>query len=85
MSLAAASKHIKVLETAGLVKRQVSGRTHVCRLEPSPLGLAHDWLAFYEAFWTDRLGTLDQLLRADDVRKRSPSTSTKKPSMRRPR
>jgi DNA-binding transcriptional ArsR family regulator len=67
MSLAAASKHIKVLETAGLVRREIQGRTHLCRLSPGPLAAAHEWLAFYERFWTDRLDTLDRLLRKDDA------------------
>jgi DNA-binding transcriptional ArsR family regulator len=68
MSLAAASKHIKALEAAGLVRRQVQGRTHVCRLDPRPLASAHEWLTFYERFWTDRLAILDRLLREDDAR-----------------
>jgi len=67
MSLAAASKHIKVLETAGLVRREIQGRTHLCRLSPGPLAAAHEWLAFYERFWTARLDTLDRLLREDDA------------------
>jgi DNA-binding transcriptional ArsR family regulator len=65
MSLAAASKHIKALETAGLIHREVRGRTHLCRLEPGPLASAHDWLSFYENFWTERLDVLDRLLRAE--------------------
>ncbi len=72
MSLAAASKHIKALENAGLIRREVRGRTHLCRLAPGPLASAHQWLAFYERYWTDRLDVLDQLLRAEDARK-SPS------------
>src|SRR2546423_898438 len=68
MSLAAASKHIKVLEGAGLIRREVRGRTHVCRLEPGPLASAHEWLGFYERFWTSRLDVLDRLLREDDAR-----------------
>ena len=68
MSLAAASKHIRVLEGAGLIRREVRGRTHVCRLEPGPLASAHEWLGFYERFWTDRLDILDRLLREDDAR-----------------
>ena len=68
MSLAAASKHIKVLEGAGLIRREVRGRTHVCRLEPGPLASAHEWLGFYERFWTSRLDILDRLLREDDAR-----------------
>lgn len=63
MSLAAASKHIKVLESAGLIRREVRGRTHLCRLDPGPLSNAQRWLTFYEAFWTDRLSVLDRLLR----------------------
>jgi DNA-binding transcriptional ArsR family regulator len=69
ISLAAASKHIKALEKAGLVRREVRGRTHLCRLDPGPLASAHEWLGFYERFWTDRLDILERLLREDDARK----------------
>lgn len=69
ISLAAASKHIKVLESAGLIRREVCGRIHVCRLDPGPLATAHEWLGFYERFWTDRLDVLDRLLREEDARK----------------
>ena len=69
ISLAAASKHIKALENAGLIRREVRGRTHWCHLAPGPLASAHDWLGFYERFWTDRLDVLDRLLREDDTRK----------------
>jgi DNA-binding transcriptional ArsR family regulator len=72
MSLAAASKHIKVLEGAGLIRREVRGRTHLCRLEPSPLASAHDWLNFYERFWTSRLDALERLLREEDDGKTPP-------------
>ncbi|MBP7000154.1 helix-turn-helix transcriptional regulator [Amaricoccus sp.] len=65
MSLAAASKHVKALETAGLIRREVQWRTHVCRLAPEGLAAAHDWLVFYERFWTDRLDVLDRLLREE--------------------
>ncbi len=68
ISLAAASKHIKALESAGLIRREVKGRTHMCRLEPGPLASAHEWLSFYERFWTSRLDVLDRLLRAEDAR-----------------
>lgn len=69
MSFAGASKHVKVLEDAGLVRREVRGRTHICRLEPGPLASADQWLRHYERFWTSRLDTLEQLLREDDARK----------------
>jgi DNA-binding transcriptional ArsR family regulator len=67
MSLAAASKHIKVLEAAGLIRRDIRGRTHVCSLDPAPLMSADEWLGVYRRFWTDRLDTLEQLLRAEDA------------------
>lgn len=67
MSLAAASKHIKVLEAAGLIRRDIRGRTHVCSLDPAPLMSADEWLGVYRRFWTDRLDNLEQLLRADDA------------------
>jgi DNA-binding transcriptional ArsR family regulator len=67
MSLAAASKHVKVLERAGLVRRLVKGRTHICRLEPAPLAAADDWLRFYEQFWNRKLDALDALLKAEDA------------------
>lgn len=69
MSLAAASKHIKTLENAGLIRREVRGRTHLCRLAPGPLASAHRWLSFYERFWTGRLDVLERLLREEDARK----------------
>jgi len=66
MSLAAASKHIKVLERAGLVSRTVVGRRHLCRLDASPLARADEWLRFYERYWHEQLDSLDQLFRADE-------------------
>ncbi|NBJ12702.1 ArsR/SmtB family transcription factor [Microvirga arsenatis] len=69
ISLAAASKHIKVLEKAGMIRREVRGRTHLCRLDPGPLAGAHEWLRHYERFWTSRLDALDRLLREEDARK----------------
>jgi DNA-binding transcriptional ArsR family regulator len=69
ISLAAASKHIQVLESAGLIQREVRGRTHLCRLDPGPLESAHEWLTFYERFWTARLDVLDRLLREEDEQK----------------
>jgi DNA-binding transcriptional ArsR family regulator len=63
MSFAAASKHVKVLERAGLIRRSVHGRRHFCRLEPQPLAAAHQWLRFYEHFWSERLDALEELFR----------------------
>lgn len=72
ISLAAASKHIKALEAAGLIRREVRGRTHMCRLDPGPMASAHKWLSTYERFWTSRLDLLEQRLREDDARKQKP-------------
>ena len=72
ISLAAASKHIKALENAGLIRREVRGRTHVCHLDPGPLASAHDWLRFYENFWTLSLDRLEQLLLEDSESKSPP-------------
>lgn len=75
MSLAAASKHIKVLENAGMVRREVRGRSHVCSLDPAPLMSADQWLGIYRRFWTDRLDILEKLLRAEAA----PPAPPKKP------
>lgn len=72
MSLAAASKHIKSLEKAGLIRREVRGRTHICRLEPGPLASASEWLGFYEHFWTGRLAELERLMREASPTPQSP-------------
>jgi DNA-binding transcriptional ArsR family regulator len=74
ISLAAASKHIKALEKAGLIRREVLGRTHRCRLHAAPLGGATQWLRHYEKFWTSRLDVLEALLRQP---KSSPPASRK--------
>ena len=62
MSLNAVSKHVKVLEDAGLLKRRVVGRQHMCRLEAAPLAMADEWLRFYEAFWPARLDALAEIV-----------------------
>ncbi len=71
ITLAAASKHIKVLEVAGLIRREVRGRTHLCSLDAGPLASAHEWLSVYERFWIGRLDALERLLREEDAAKAS--------------
>ncbi len=66
MSFAGASKHVRVLENAGLVTRTIRGRTHLCRLEAARLAEADAWLRRYQRFWSARLDTLEALLRAED-------------------
>jgi DNA-binding transcriptional ArsR family regulator len=67
MSLAAAAKHVQVLERAGLIHRTINGRRHICRLEPGPLASVQAWLAFYERHWNDSLDALEGLFRAEPV------------------
>lgn len=67
ISLAAASKHIKALEKAGLIRREVKGRTHLCRLDAAALSEAHRWISFYERFWNNRIDELERLLREEDA------------------
>ena len=67
MSFSAASKHVKVLERAGLVRRRIEGRSHICRIEAAPLSAANAWLSHYERFWTDQLDALDAVLTAEDA------------------
>lgn len=67
MSLAAVSKHIKVLEAAGIVARQVDGRVHTMRLHPEALAGALDWIAIYRNFWQRRLAALDELMQENNA------------------
>lgn len=62
MSFAGASKHVQVLERAGLVSRRKAGRTQICRIEAAPLAQAEQWLKQWERFWTGRLDALEQLI-----------------------
>ena len=62
VSLNSTSKHIKQLERAGLVRREVRGRDHVISLTAAPLAEAQAWIEHYRAFWGDRLAALDALV-----------------------
>jgi DNA-binding transcriptional ArsR family regulator len=63
ISLAAVSKHIRVLEDAGLVRRTVQGREHHLALNPLPLMPAGRWIDSYRAYWEGRLDALEARLR----------------------
>ncbi len=67
MTFAGASKHVRVLERAGLVKRKVEGREHVCAIAPAPLKTATDYLNRYERLWTASLDALDAMLKEEDA------------------
>src|SRR5579864_6856656 len=64
LSLNAISKHLKVLERARLIQRQVLGREHYCHLSPQQLEVASNWLTYYHAFWTSRFDAMEQELLA---------------------
>ncbi len=62
MSFPAASKHVRVLEHAGLVRRRIQGRQHLCRLNASPLKDAADWTQGFRDQWEKRFEVLEELL-----------------------
>jgi len=68
MSLAAVYNHIRVLESAGLVRRTILGREHQLALEPSPLVSAATWLDSYRRFWEERLDVLEAKLRRKEFK-----------------
>jgi DNA-binding transcriptional ArsR family regulator len=72
VSLTAVSKHIRVLEGAGLVRREVRGREHVLSLDAAPLAEAGSWIAGYQAFWQARA---DALAKHVEDRTLQPSTA----------
>ena len=62
VSLTAIFKHIRVLQKAGLIDSEKQGRVHICRLSPTPLKAATDWLATYQDFWADQFDSLAEFL-----------------------
>lgn len=71
ISLPAVSKHLNILERAGLISRQKLGRQRICRVQPERLRDAYEWLEFYQKFWNDRLDQLKQLIEQDTKTPRS--------------
>jgi DNA-binding transcriptional ArsR family regulator len=65
MSFAGASKHVKVLEDAGLIARRKVGRTHLISIDARPLEDAERWMRQWERFWTGRLDRLQALVESD--------------------
>ena len=64
ISLQAISKHLKVLERAGLITRDRDAQWRPCRLEPAPLENASDWIERYREIWRDRFDRLEQEIQA---------------------
>ena len=67
ISLNSVSKHIRLLERAGLVRRRIAGRDHFLSLEPKPFDELTQWMLRTREFWSARLDRLEAALRADDA------------------
>ena len=72
MSFPAASKHVRVLERARLVRRRIDGRQHLCRLHAGPLKEATRWTAQFREHWEGRFQALDALLQEMQSERRGP-------------
>ena len=77
ISLNSVSKHIRILERAGLVRRRVAGRDHFLSLDPAPLDDAAAWMQRERTAWTHRLDKLEAALRAEDAIEKAKSRSKK--------
>jgi DNA-binding transcriptional ArsR family regulator len=73
MSFEAVSKHVRVLERAGLVRREVRGRQHFCSLEAAGMWQAAEWIDRYRVFWEERLDALKRLLESQPPTGEEPS------------
>ena len=86
ISLNSVSKHIRLLERAGLVRRRVAGRDHFLSLERAPFDELTEWMLATREFWSNRLDALEAALRAEDAiasaARTSRQTSSKRPSKR---
>lgn len=65
MTFAGAAKHVKVLESAGLIERRKAGRKQICTLKAEPLAEAEAWLRQWEKFWSTQLDRLQALVEAE--------------------
>jgi DNA-binding transcriptional ArsR family regulator len=75
ISLNSVSKHIRLLERAGLVRRRVSGREHYLSLDPKPFDELSQWMVRTREFWNSRLDALEAALRAEDAIKAAAKSS----------
>jgi DNA-binding transcriptional ArsR family regulator len=73
MTFPAATKHVRVLEGAKLVRRRIVGRQHLCRLQPEPLKEAMLWTQSFREYWETRFQALDSLLDEMVSEEQSPS------------
>jgi len=82
MSLPAVSKHLRVLERAGLLQQERRGRERLCRLRAKPMKEAAQWLAHYQQFWTDQLDHLAAFVESSESSKRKSTRQKPKKSDR---
>jgi len=85
MSLPAVSKHLRVLEDAGLLARRREGREHHCRVLPAPMRTASEWIARYEKFWEGRLDALARYLEETPMDEDEPPRAARPKHRRRSR
>ena len=86
VSLPAVSKHLRVLESAGLLQREIDGRIHRCRLAPKPMKDAAAWIDKYRAFWENQFDALAKYLEsATDHRKEEKKTWPRRKAVRKSR
>jgi DNA-binding transcriptional ArsR family regulator len=71
ISLNSTSKHIRMLESAGLVRRTVRGREHILSLDAAPLAEAAEWVEHYRRFWSEQLASLDAFVTSRGKAERS--------------
>ena len=85
MSLPAVSKHIRILEEAGLLRRERAGWYHHCRLQGQPLEAAREFIDRYRSFWGETLDKLARYVETDAVRERpgSAANARRRPHRRR--
>jgi len=81
----AITKHLKVLERAGLISRMRAGQQRPCRLEPRALEPAADWIEQYRAMWEERFDRLDSFLKSVAPKPAAPETTTKKTIRKKPK
>jgi len=72
MSLPAVSKHIRALERAGLIAREIDGRVHRCRLNAAGLNGAASWIDHHRQFWTQQLDQLERYVGRPEIRRTRP-------------
>ena len=78
ISLAAVSKHLKVLESADLIARERRGSFQIVRLNPAPLRPAEEWLAYYQKFWERQFDALQYFLEGEEHERASSSARARK-------